>query len=250
MTTAASRAPIIVLTLPHSGAEVLRDNLASSAVISCTARTGLLPMCESVASTWRQIERRTEITALATSSIRALVTSMAATRTAATGAPRWCETAISGTGAAATFLKVFPEASFICLHRRCDAVVSAAMRAYPRAFADEVPWPDSPAGQDSAFTFVCTQWAESTQALLDFQLANPQSSLRLRREDLDSDAAAQMTMVWSFLGIAAPGVALPAQSDHEPCPREPAPRYPADRLPPPLRAAIDKLHLKLGYPSF
>jgi hypothetical protein len=250
MPTAASRAPIIVLTLPHSGAEVLRDNLASSAAISCTERTGLLPMCESVASTWRQIERRAELTALAMSSIRALVTSMAATRTATTGAPRWCETAISGTGAASTFLKVFPEASFICLHRRCDAVVSAAMRAYPRAFADKNDSPDSPAGQDSAFTVVCAQWAESTRALLDFQLANPQSSLRLRREDLDSDAPAQMAVVWSFLGITAPSVALLPENDHEPCPREPPPRYPVDRLSPPLRAAINDLHVKLGYPPF
>ncbi len=239
-----------MLTLPHSGAEVLRDNLASSAAISCTARTGLLPMCESVASTWRQIERRAELTALATSSIRALVTSMAAARTATSGASRWCETAISGIGAAGTFLKVFPETSIICLHRRCDAVLTAAMRAFPRAFADESPWPDSPAAQDSAFTFVCTQWAESTQALLDFQLANPRSSLRLRREDLDSDAQAQMTAVWSFLGLTAPSAAPPSESDHEPGPRQPPPRYPLDRLPSPLRAAINELHVKLGYPRF
>jgi hypothetical protein len=244
----AGNEPIIVLTFPHSGSETLSDLLARSAAISCTSRTGLLPMCESVASTWQHIERRRELTALAVSSIRALVTSMAIASTAASGAPRWCETAISGTGCAATFLKVFPQASFICLHRRCDAAIPAAVRSHSPEFGKTGVWPGSSADQENGLATICTQWAESTRALLEFQDTHPESALRVRREDLDADVTGQLGRLWSFLGLDSEGATVRPRCRPVQAELTPRTEFPADRLPPQLRTVINELHAELGYP--
>jgi hypothetical protein len=162
----AESAPIVILTFSHSGVELLGDFLASSSSLSCTIRTGLLPMCESVASTWQYIEGREQLSALARSSIRALVTSMALARSVAAGAriadsgtPRWCETTISGTSSAGTFLKIFPQAKFVCFHRRCDEVISEVIESNPSGKRSsgrthlpirEIAWPrPAPTGRNA-----------------------------------------------------------------------------------------------------
>lgn len=244
----AASDPIVILTFSHSGAEILSDLLAGSSSLFSTARTGLLPMCESVASTWLRIEGRQNLSALAVSSIRALVTSMAIARTADSGAPRWCETAISGTDSAGTFLKVFPKAKFICFHRRGDEVISDAIESNPWGFGRTEFWPYSSAEPGNSLATAGAYWAERSRAILDFQLAQPQSCMSLRREDLEADAQGQMTLVRSFLGLSPPGAAI--QQRCEPAVPGPGarPRFPADRLPPRLRMIINELHARLGYP--
>jgi hypothetical protein len=90
-------------------------------------------------------------------------------------------------------------------------------------------------------------WAESTRSLLDFQLAQPQSCLRLRREDLESDPQEQLRRVWSFLGLAAPPAAIRPESDPVLTGRRTQTQFPADRLPPRLRRVINELNARLGY---
>jgi hypothetical protein len=163
----AGSAPIAILTFSHSGVEIIRDFLASSSALCCTTRTDLLPMCESVAATWQSIEGRERLSALAKSSIRALVTSMAlaqsitsGTRIADSGAPRWCETTISGTSSAGTFLKIFPQAKFVCFHRRCDEVISEIIQSNPWGFGKTEFWPYSSANPGNSVATAGAFWAE------------------------------------------------------------------------------------------
>ena len=251
----AESAPIVILTFSHSGVEILDDFLASSSSLSCTTRTGLLPMCESVASTWQQIEGREQLSALARASIRALVTSMTLARNVASGAriadsgtPRWCETAISGTSSAGTFLKIFPQAKFVCFHRRGDEVISKIIESNPWGFGKTEFWPYSSANPGNSLATAGAYWAERSRAILDFQLAQPQSCLSLRREDLEADAQEQMRHVWSFLGLAPPSAVIRPRRDPVVTEHGARPRFPADRLPPRLRTVINELHAALGYP--
>jgi hypothetical protein len=248
-------APIVILTFSHSGVEILGDFLASSSSLSYTTRTGLLPMCEAVASTWQHIERREQLSALARSSIRALVTSMTLARSVASGAriadsgtPRWCETAISGTSSAEIFLKIFPQAKFVCFHRRGDEVISEIIESNPWGFGKTEFWPYSSANPGNSLATAGAYWAERSQAILDFQLAQPQSCLSLRREDLEADAQAQMRLVWSFLGLTPPSAVIRQRCDPVVTDHGARPRFPADRLPPRLRTVINELHATLGYP--
>jgi Sulfotransferase family len=251
----AESAPIVILTFSHSGVEILGEFLANSSSLSCTARTGLLPMCESVASTWQEIERREQLSALARSSIRALVTSMALASSVASGAriadagpPRWCETTISGTSSAGTFLKIFPQAKFICFHRRCDEVISEIIESNPWGFGKTEFWPYSSAHPGNNLATAGTYWAERSRAILDFQLAQPQACLILRREDLEADAQKQMRLVWPFLGLTPPSAVIRQRHDPVVTGHGARPRFPADRLPPRLRMVINELHTRLGYP--
>jgi Sulfotransferase family len=212
-------------------------------------------MCEAIAATWQQIERREQLSALARSSIRALVTSMARVRSVASGAPiadsgtpRWCETAISGTSAAGTFLNIFPQAKFVCFHRRGDEVISEVIESNPWGFAKADFWPYSAAYPGNSLATAGAYWAERSRAILDFQLAQPQSCLSLRREDLEADAQGQMRLVWSFLGVDPPSATIRHRGDPAVTEHGARPRFPADRLPPRLRTVINELHATLGYP--
>jgi hypothetical protein len=91
-------------------------------------------------------------------------------------------------------------------------------------------------------------WAERSRAILDFQLAQPQSCLSLRREDLEADAQEQMRLVWSFLGLTPPRAVIRQRSDPAVTEHGARPRFPVDRLPPRLRTVINELHATLGYP--
>ena len=247
-------APIVVLTFSHSEVELLGDFLASSSSLFCTTRTGLLPMCESVASTWMQIERRERLSALASSSVRALVSSMALAcrlasgmRDTESGPPRWCETAIGGMSSAGTFLKIFPQTKFICFYRRCDEVIAEAIESNPWGFGKTEFWAYSHAEPGNNLATVGTYWVERSRALLDFELAQPGACLRVRREDLVSAPQEQMRLVWSFLGLTPPSEATRPRCDPAVTGRGSAPQVPVDRLPPPLRTAINELHASLGY---
>jgi hypothetical protein len=255
----AENAPAVILTFSYSGAEILSDFLADSAALSCTVRSGLLPMCESVVATWQEVERREQLSALAKSSIRALVSSMAMARSISAGAhlddsgpPRWCETAVSSTSSARAFLRVFPQAQFVCFYRRCEDVITETLESNPWGLGNTEFWAYSGADPGNSVAAAGAYWAERTRALLDFQAAQPRSCLSLRREDLDADAPEQLRLVRSFLGLtpAAVASALPGHPGvQREAQREVSPRFPADRLPPRLRTVINEVSARLGYPA-
>jgi protein-tyrosine sulfotransferase len=249
----AESAPVVILTFSYSGSELLGDFLAGSDSLSCTALTGLLPMCESVAATWQQVERREQLSALAKSSIRALVSSLAMAhsisaeaRLADAGPPRWCETAISSTSSAGVFLRAFPQARFICFYRRCEDVIAEALEGNPWGLGNTEFWAYSAADPGNNVAAAGAYWVERTRALLDFQLAQPRSCLSLRREDLEADAPEQLRLVWSFLGLSPPAAASWPPGDPA-VQRGAQPRFPVDRLPSRLRTVINELHARLGY---
>jgi Sulfotransferase family len=246
----ATNEPVILLTCSHSGVEVLSDLLSAFPSLVCTSRTGLLPMCEAAASTWRRVEGRASLSSLAVSSIRALATSMICVLTADSGALRWCETAISRPGSAETFLKIFPRTKFICFHRRCDDVITEAIDSNPWGFGGTEFWSYSSAGPGNNVAMVAAYWADCAQALLDFERAQSRSCLSVRQEDLAADAGGQMRAICSFLGLA-PSRSATRQPGEQASPSASGPddrtRLPADRLPPRLLAMVNDLHARLGY---
>jgi protein-tyrosine sulfotransferase len=252
----AESAPVVILTFSYSGSELLGDYLASSGSLSCTALTGLLPMCESVAATWQAVEQREQLSALARSSIRAVVSSLAIARGISAGArladagpPRWCETAISSTSSASVFLKAFPQARFMCFYRSCADVIADALESNPWGLGNTEFWAYSGADPGNNVAAVGAYWAERTRALLDFQLAQPRSCLSVRREDLEADAPEQLRRVWSFLGLSPPAAAIRPPGDPVAGAGGTRPRFPVGRLSSRLRTVINELHARLGYPA-
>ena len=131
---AARRGPVVVLTYAHAGGARLQALLADRLGFACTSGTGILPLCQQAAAAWRHAEDRPAdavLTPLAANSIRTLVTMMVTTIAARTGRRRWCEITTVQHQAAQTFLALYPQTRFICLHRACDGVIGAALAARP-----------------------------------------------------------------------------------------------------------------------
>lgn len=122
----AENEPIILLTLSHSGAEILSDLLSGFPSVVCTSRTGLVPMCEAAAATWQRVERRTRLSPLAISSIRALATLMICVLTTDSGGLRWCETAILRPGSRRGFLRQSTNCTPDSATRRCSSLKALA----------------------------------------------------------------------------------------------------------------------------
>jgi hypothetical protein len=102
---------------------------------------------------------------------------------------------------------------------------------------------------------VAAYWCANTEALLDFETTHPARSLRIRHEDLVTNAAAHSII--QFLGLTehqSDLLGLPAEAQETAatdalpvsgCPGDG--RIPVELLPVPVLARVNGLHARLGY---
>jgi protein-tyrosine sulfotransferase len=249
-----ARAPIIVLTYPYSGAERLRALLEDRAELACTMSSGLLPFCEQAAMTWRRVEGRDGTdSALAVASVRAVTTTMITTLLARTGRSRWCEIASAPPEYAATFLKLYPDARFVCLHRNCADVILAAIRANPWGLSDPVLQPFAASYPGSSIAAMAAYWAACTGPLLDFERAHPASCRRVRYEEIPGAPGGELDGLLAFLDLAptrtsTPGGGFDSAAAEGPDVPSGGAAVPVGHLAPPLRAHVSELLVRLQYP--
>jgi hypothetical protein len=245
---------VIVLSYAHSGAELVQHALADGTDLACTAATGILPMCEVAAQSWAQIDNRqgAEMSRLAASSIRTLVSTQITVILAASGRRRWCELATTAPSAARTFLQVFPMAKFVCVHRTCTDVISAIIAAHPWGLAGPVLSRFTVGYPGNSVAAVAGYWAWATEQLLEFEADYPQTAVRVRYEDVAAGAASALRSTRAFLQLAPRGELPPLPSPHGP--RQTGediaqlyPRVPTDLIPSPLIDQIGYLQSRLGY---
>lgn len=242
--------PLVVLTYDHAGAELLQDILSRRQDLACTSGTGLVPLCEQAAASWREIEGRHNgvPSALAAASIRTMTASMATVLRARTSKQRWCEFSVAAPAAAATFLHVYPGARIVCLHRSCAAVIRAALDASPWGLSGPAFAPFVTAYPASTVAALAAYWAAHTEALLELEKDFPQATYRIRYEDLTVGGPAVNDLL-TFMGlrpnpasgpvIAAPAATLTAVPDQA---------VPADLFSAPLLQGINEIQARLGYP--
>lgn len=250
--------PIIVLSYAHADAGLLARTLAASPAVACTQNTGLLPLCQAAAATWQSAEGRGALSALAIKSIRAMVGTMATVVQSGSGATRWCETAYARAATARTFLRIFPDATFLCLHRSLQAVLTAGIATYPWGLADSPFWPFSGSHPGNNIAAIAAYWVAHAESLLDFEDTHPESCLRVRHEDLTSNLRQQACRVLTRLALDSHGLTDPAQfkegqhltgdaGRHTASDATDEPQLPLARIPPHLLEKASELHLRLGY---
>jgi hypothetical protein len=238
------QAPVIVLAYAQSGAARLQRLLRDTGALACTTSTGVLPACDQAAAAWRQIDDRERLSPLALASIRSLASGMIAAILAQAGRPRWCETAFVAPDSAETFLRAYPGARFVCLHRSCPEVIRAAISAHPWGLADTPFARHTRAYPASSSAAIAAYWAFVTGSLLRFEAAHPQACLRVRYEDLAGHPGTA-GQILDFLGLEPDGAAgVPWREEEEAGPA----RVPASQIPPPLLRDVDELMSRLGYP--
>jgi hypothetical protein len=248
----AVTAPIVVLTYAHAGAELLTEVLSASSSLACTSGTGLLPLCHSAAATWQVVENRGAApSALAIQSVRALASLMNTIVLAQAGASRWCEVAFAKPAAAETFMHLFPEVRFLCLHRSLQGVITEALEAYPWGLGGSPFWPHASKHPGNSVATAAAYWVASTQPLLEFEEMYPQSCLRVRWEDLAAGLATEAAEVFAFLGLDTRDLAGLRHREGSRRPGEAGDRdrapVPVGKIPRPLLARVIELQTSLGY---
>jgi hypothetical protein len=241
--------PVIVLTYPHAGGERLSALLARYPDLACTAGTGILPLCDAAAAAWASVDDRPggPPSRLAETSTRALVASMITALLVRQGKRRWCEVATAVPDAAVAFVRLFPGARIVCLHRACPDVVRAAVQASPWGLAGVEYAPYTSAYPASTAAALTACWAARTAGLLAFEQAHPGICQRLRYEDV---AAGSLSGLSGFLGLTGPGPASwlcdeAADPAHGPAGMDVG--FPAGQVPPALLERASGLMEKLGY---
>ena len=246
-------APVAMLTYPYSGAERWWPLLNSHPELACTRGTGIFPLCEQAADTWRFTDGKPDgqLSPLAETSIRTLATTIITSLLARTGKRRWCEFATATPSSAETFGRLYPGTRFACLHRACPDVIQAALRASPWGLSSPALAPFTAAYAESTVAALTAYWVARTQPLVEFENAHPDSCLRVRYEDFDTDPNADGLFV--FLGLdnhdhRVTSPAWPGTADTTLASDVPRSPFPADQVPPSLLAQAGDLMKELGYP--
>jgi hypothetical protein len=249
--------PVLVLSYGYSGAAQIQEALAAGADLACTAGTGIVPMCEAAAETWRRVEGRstTRLSRLALASIRGMVTAQVTTILASAGRSRWCEFAAAPPGATDAFLQVFPQTAVICVHRDCLDVIRAGVSANPWGLQGPALVPYLMSYQGNSVAALAAYWAHSAEELLAFEETHPGIAHHLRFEDVTADPSKALSPLRAALGLGLPD-ACPSsplddykarEAEHE----ETSPAettVPLEMVPPPLRQRVSRLRATLGYP--
>ncbi len=250
---AGQRSPVIVLGYAHGGAGYLQRLLDGYGSLACTTGTGLLPLCDLAASTWREVEDRTgPLSPLATASIRAMTSSLIITALAGTGKARWCEIAFAHPRCAEVLIQVYPAAKFICVHRSCPEVILAGIQANPWGLAESAFQPFALRYPGNTVAAIAAYWAANTEPLLDLERAYPDSCHRVRHEDLVASPDQLSAEITAFLSLDHVRAADRHLIDGDLLtvpegPLFPEPQVPVGWIPPPLMTAVNQLMTRLGY---
>jgi hypothetical protein len=170
------------------------------------------------------------------------------------GGTRWCEFATAPPPVAQTFLRLYPQTSFLIVHRRADAFLCAVLESSRWGLAGTEFVPFVSAYPASSVAALVAYWVTRTAALVDFEQAHQQSCLRVRMEDLSANAAQVLRDIRDFIALddePALPQSLPDPRSLEQIGDPPPPvtaNIPFAQIPPPLLAQLNELHHKLGYP--
>src|SRR5450755_738181 len=253
------QSPVVVLAYAQAGAALLQRMLSGTGDLACTMGTGLLPLCEQAAATWRQVENRPAATLspLALASIRALTGVMITAILSLAGRSRWCEIAFSPPSAADTFLEIYPSARFLCLHRNCADVIRSGVQANPWGLAGTALARFATAYPGSSAAAIAAYWGSCTEPLLQFEESHPGQCRRVRHEDLMSRPGEEAAQICSFLGLTSgndSGIPAWMDRDGEPAPEEFLPANLvgssslSSQIPGALMDHVNSLQARIGYP--
>lgn len=250
----ARRSPVIVLGYAFSGAAKLGQMLSGTPDLACTSGTGVLPMCHQAAATWQQVDGRDgPMSSLARASVRTLAGTMIGAILARTGGTRWCEISIASPATAGTFLQLYPETTFLLVHRSCPDVIRDCVRANPWGVAGTSMAEFAAVFPGSSAAAVAAYWAECTDQLLRFESAHPAACHRIRYENLTGTMDQPTQEILALLGLTPAGRTGLARGPQHAAAADDTPGrtetpIPAAHLPGPLVQRVNELQAHLGYP--
>ena len=273
--SSSPQAPIFVLCGARSGSTLLRYVLDAHPEIACPAELNLAEVFVqltrvhsmlAMASVREAPVSAAGLSAAGTASCRAFASSTIGRLARERGKSRWADKSLVNAALAELLFGVFPEAQFVCLFRECADFIVSADEASPwglSGYGFEPYARESPANSVLA---LARYWVDHTESMLNFLDAHPQSSHRIRYEDLVSEPRATLRAAFDFLDLLdhqAPSNEAIFHRRHrgfgpqdhkiefteffDPSSIGQGWRAPLELIPPPLVERINRLAERLGY---
>jgi hypothetical protein len=116
------------------------------------------------------------------------------------GKSRWCDKS-SAIYHLPLLRNVFPDAKFICLYRNCMDVVHSGLEVSRLGFGGYGFLKHIARRLDNTVGAMVDYWCDLTKEIYSFEQANPQTTYRLRYEDLVFNPDATIPPLLEFLGV-------------------------------------------------
>jgi len=228
--------------------------------IACPGETDLAVLVDAYRHTAGALGGATSVGA------RNLVDGLMAGHLTATGKLRWCDKSLSNALHLDELAGLWPTGRFVLLHRHALDVVASGLEASVWGLEQYGFAHYAQMSPTNPVVALVGYWIERTSALLRFEERHPTRCLRVRYEDLVADPARVLGSLWSFLDAAPPadGVTAAFARDHGASAAADykiwftgavhgasvgaGARVPADRIMPSVRAGMNELLDRLGYP--
>jgi protein-tyrosine sulfotransferase len=252
--------PLFILSQARTGSTLVRYLVDAHPDVCCPPELALGRLCRSLAYTIDLTCRdRSEVHRRVRAHVDAIMSDYCLRK----NKPRWCDKSTNNLEHLEMVDAVFPDAQYICLHRQCLDVVQSLMELFKYGFPGRYSTlvARSP---ERLVDGLIDSWTGPTRTLLAFEAAHHAQCVRLRYEDLVADPSATAERLFSFLGHSFDATMLDDMfsAPHDPGPGDfkirfttrilrsrvgkgstiPQNQISADRV-----AAIDELHLALGY---
>ena len=199
--------PVFVLSCERSGSTLLRYIIDTHPQVCSPAHLHLGQLCRSLyTSIFYSIGQTMEVTDEATrerlvaGEVRAIVDEFMQRYARAKGKQMWCEKTTENLQYLSFLRDVFPDAKYLCLYRNCMDVVHSSIECGRLGFLPElVPYVQK--RPDNLVAAMVDSWVEKTTTLLEFELAHPSQSFRIKYETLVVEPLQTLPAMFAALGL-------------------------------------------------
>lgn len=137
---------------------------------------------------------------LVASEVRTIVDEFMQRYARAKGKQMWCEKTTENLQYLTFLRDIFPDAKYICLYRNCMDVVHSSIECGRLGFLPElVPYVQR--RPDNFVAAMVDSWVEKTIRLLEFELAHPSQSFRIKYETLVVEPLQTLPAMFAALGL-------------------------------------------------
>jgi hypothetical protein len=209
--------PVFVLCMGRSGSTLLRFLLDAHPELACPPETSLPALCGQLAVVWSLIEGAPlsanrgdappQVPDAAIAGIRRMLDEMTGGYLARRGKKRFCDKSLGSALTAGLLLRIYPQASFVCLYRHPMDMIRSGL--------DACPWGLNGYGFDqyagstpgNAVLALARYWLDHATAIAAFEEQHSDRCHRVRYEDLVAAPEEVAAGLFDFLGVApAPGI--------------------------------------------
>jgi Sulfotransferase family len=198
-------APVFLLCAARSGSTLLRYLLQAQGDIECPAESNLAQALAAFEFTYSVSSGRPDQPELwqaaADRQCRRIADRTLGARARLAQRQRWCDKSLSSLEHAALLCRIFPEAQFLTLYRRCQDFIASALEASPWGlvgYGFELYARETPVNQVWS---LARYWADRADLGLTFERQHPVNCLPVTYEALATSTHATMGKICAFLGL-------------------------------------------------